>query len=132
MPIIRIILTWLLFIPIPIINGFLRDKWYKILVGEFGANIIGFFVLSICFLIYVYAFFGRRLLDFSSAQLLLTGGIWLALTLIFEFSIGLAGGRSWSYMLADYNILKGRLWPLVLIIIFFSPLIIRKLLNFIK
>ena len=57
------------------------------------------------------------------------GLFWLIATLIFEFSMGFFGGRSIEYMLADYNILKGRLWPLCLATITFSPFIVKMILK---
>jgi hypothetical protein len=57
------------------------------------------------------------------------GSAWLALTLAFEFGLGLATGRSWSYMLADYNAFKGRVWPLLLLVVFFSPYLIKLLVQ---
>lgn len=113
----------------PIINGALRESWYKAKAGELGANVIGFFILSVFFLLYTYLFFKNDLGGFSAGKLFLTGGIWLGLTLVFEFGLGLLGGRSWGYMLADYNLFKGRLWPLVLAVIFFAPFIVKKMLG---
>lgn len=126
---LKIFLMWVAFIPVPIINGTLRESWYKAKVGEFGANVIGFLVLSIFFLIYTYLFFKNDLGSLGTSRLFLMGGIWLGLTLVFEFGMGFMGGRSWNYMLADYNLFKGRLWPLVLIIIFFAPLIIKQIIK---
>ncbi len=126
---LKIFLMWVAFIPVPIINGSLREGCYKSKVGEFGANVIGFFVLSVFFLLYTYLFFKNDLGGFSAGRLFLIGGIWLGLTLAFEFGMGLTAGRSWSYMFADYNIAKGRLWPLVLIVILFAPLIIKQVIK---
>jgi hypothetical protein len=50
----RIILTWLLFLPVPVINGLLREKWYKPALGELPAHIIGTAAVSLVFLLYVY------------------------------------------------------------------------------
>lgn len=127
--VIRILVTWFLFIPVPVINGLLREKWYKPIIGTTAAHQVGSLVVSLMFLLYVYVSFRGRISGFSTTQLLAMGVIWLVLTLIFEFGIGLAAGRSWSYMLADYNVLAGRVWPFVLVVIFLSPLIIRKLVG---
>jgi hypothetical protein len=43
------------------------------------------------------------------------GASWVALTVAFEFGFGHYGARqSWSTLLADYDLRRGRLWPLVL------------------
>ena len=62
---------WLCFIPIPFINGILREAWYKKKIGEFWSNVVGVKFLSLSFLIYVYLFFGkytREFQDFSSIR----------------------------------------------------------------
>lgn len=52
----------------------------------------------------------------------LVGGIWLGLTLVFEFLGGhFVFGRSWSELLADYDLTRGRIWPLVLIVTTLAP-----------
>lgn len=124
----RILITWLLFLPIPIINGLLRESWYKEIVGPLAAGQIGCVILSVIFLIYAFISLKNETLNLKTKQLYLIGLIWLLLTLVFEFGLGLAGGRSWSYMLADYKFWEGKIWPLVLLTVFFSPSL-TKVLN---
>lgn len=125
----KIILVWFAFIPVPIINGVLREGWYKAKVGDLWSNIIGCITLSVIFLLYVFLFFHNQIQSISTSQLFLMGFIWLIMTLVFEFGIGLINHRSLSYMLADYNIFKGRLWPLVLLTIFLSPHLIKLIVK---
>jgi hypothetical protein len=48
--------------------------------------------------------------------------LWLGLTLAFEFLVGhYAFGTSWNELLADYDILNGRLWLLVLVAALTAP-----------
>lgn len=50
------------------------------------------------------------------------GGLWLALTLAFEFLAGhYLFGSSWQKLLADYHVLQGRIWVLVPILTLISP-----------
>ena len=59
----------------------------------------------------------------TKIDLLLIGALWLTLTVVFEFGFGhYVIGHPWKYLLADYNIFKGRLWSLVLLVTFVSPL----------
>jgi len=125
---LKIILMWLCFTPVPFLNGTLREKWYKKKIGELKSNIAGAIILSSFFLLYTYLFFKNEIIYFSTGKLLLMGFIWLIMTLIFEFGMGIVSGRSLRYMLADYNIFKGRLWPLFLLVVLFSPLLIRFLM----
>jgi hypothetical protein len=124
---IRVIITWLLFLPIPIINGLLREFWYKEYLGALLAGQIGCIILSLIFLFYAKLSLKPHIDKINKKQLIIIGSFWLLLTLIFEFGLGLAAGRSWSYLLADYKVWEGRIWPLVLLTVFFSPLIIRKI-----
>lgn len=123
--VIRVLLTWLLFLPVPVINGILREKWYKAIVGETAAHQIGTLVVSSMFLLYAFVSLKSKVNELSTLQLFYISLAWLIMTVIFEFGIGLAGGRSWDYMLQDYNILKGRIWVLVLAAVFFSPFIVK-------
>jgi hypothetical protein len=50
------------------------------------------------------------------------GLLWTALTLAFEFLFGhFVAGASWTDLLADYDVRRGRLWPLVLLATALTP-----------
>jgi apolipoprotein N-acyltransferase len=50
------------------------------------------------------------------------------MTVIFEFGFGhYVAGHSWSHLLADYNLLAGRVWFLFLIWIALLPYVIWRL-----
>ena len=55
-------------------------------------------------------------------------GLLLAgITVAFEFLFGrYVDGKSWEYLLADYNIFKGKLWILVIITSLTAPYLIKK------
>jgi hypothetical protein len=56
------------------------------------------------------------------------GIFWTVLTLAFETLFGhYVLGVSWELLLAEYNIFQGRLWPLVLLVTWFGPLLAAKL-----
>ena len=50
-----------------------------------------------------------------------------SLTVAFEFGLGYSRGLSWNEMLADYNILAGRLWLLVPVTLLASPALAFRL-----
>ncbi len=57
------------------------------------------------------------------------GLIWLLLTIFFEFIAGhYIFGNPWDRIVGDYNILKGRIWSLVLLTTFLAPYITNKFL----
>lgn len=56
------------------------------------------------------------------------GLAWVGLTICFEFGFGrLVMDRSWGELLADYDLTRGRTWPLVLAWLGVGPLAIRRL-----
>jgi hypothetical protein len=80
-------------------------------------------------LIITYLVFRFSKLRLTTQETFIIGTIWLILTICFEFLAGhYAFGNSWEKLIADYNILKGRIWSMVLITIFFSPYVTNKLL----
>lgn len=53
------------------------------------------------------------------------GGLWLALTLAFEFLAGhYVFGNSWQKLLADYDVFKGRIWVFVPIVTLIAPRVV--------
>jgi hypothetical protein len=64
----------------------------------------------------------------SGADALKVGGLWLLLTLAFEFLVGHYGFRKpWPVLLEDYHIERGRIWIIVLLTVLFAPLWTAKL-----
>ena len=69
-----------------------------------------------------FALLQRRWPLTSTREALSVGGAWLALTIAFEFLFGrLVAKQSWSDLVADYNLARGRTWPLVLAWIAIGP-----------
>ena len=127
--VIVLILTWLIFMVCAIVNGVIRNTVFKPMVGEQTAHQISTIVFMTIIFILTYIVLRYSSLKISDSETLLIGGIWLVLTIAFEFLAGhYAFGNSWEHLLADYNILKGRIWSLVLVTIFLSPYLSNKLL----
>lgn len=125
---LRVFLTWILFLPIPIMNGVLREQWYKRKMGELRAGQFGCILLSLIFILYAYVSLRPYVLSSSLLTRTSIGVLWLVLTLIFEFSIGASSGRSWAFMFEEYKFWEGKLWSLVLLIVLLSPFIVRALI----
>ena len=54
----------------------------------------------------------------------LIGITWVLLTVAFEFLGGhFLFGRPWKLLLADYNILAGRIWVMVLVVSLVTPVV---------
>jgi hypothetical protein len=59
----------------------------------------------------------------STGDALLIGVVWLLLTLAFEFLVGhYVFHKAWTELTEDYNVARGRIWPLVLVVVLFAPL----------
>jgi hypothetical protein len=124
----RSLLIWLVIIVAEIVHGILRGLLLVGLVGQFHANQIGVFSGSAIILVIACAslgWIGGR----QTADLLLTGLIWLLLTVAFEVLFGrFVIGLTWEQILSDYNLMQGGLMPIGLLALFFSPLIAAKIL----
>lgn len=121
---------WLTILPIAFINGTLRVFVINRLVGERAAHIASTLFLSVAAFFVILFFVKRTPGVFATGDLLLAGAVLVFLTVVFEFALGGFSGKTWEEMLADYHVLKGRIWPLVLFVEFLGPLIARKICGF--
>jgi hypothetical protein len=126
-PLAKTLLTWLVLLVAEFLHGTLRVIFLVPRVGDLRSRQIGVFTGSLLILVVVYSFipwFGRL----STRTLLAIGFVWLILTVLFEFAMGIFLFHfPLSRMLEDYNILKGGLFPLALVFLFFSPLLAARL-----
>jgi len=79
--------------------------------------------VTLCLAILLLSWFTIQwIAPLSSRHAWTIGGLWVGLTLAFEFLGGhYVFGNPWSESLADYNILRGRIWLLVLVITATAP-----------
>ena len=109
------------------VHGVLRTALLAPLVGDFPARQIGVFIGSLLILTIAYLSI-RWIRAYTNAQLIAVGLMWLALTVLFEFDLGLfVLGLSWERMASDYDLRRGGLLPLGLVVLMLSPLIAAKL-----
>lgn len=95
--------------------------------GEQTAHQIGTILFLIVQFIIIY-FFIKKMKVKETKTLLGVGLFWVVITIIFEFVFGhYVMGNSWQKLFADYNLLDGRLWVLVLINNLSAPLISGKI-----
>ena len=55
------------------------------------------------------------------------GAIWVVLSLVFEFSLGLSLGMTWPRMVEDYDLARGRLMLFGLAAMFAMPWLVNRL-----
>ena len=119
----RALAVWLILIVAESIHGTLREFFLKPYIGDFRARQIAFFS-GMALILTIALLFIRWLKTDSHQQLLKVGLLWMALTLVFEFSLGLFVLRySWERMFSDYNLLKGGLMGFGLLFLVFAPLL---------
>jgi hypothetical protein len=122
------LVAWLLLLVVMFTNGIVRVMVLQPRLGEEPARrvatLIGvFLVLAISWL------YARRVAPARAGELLAVGALWLALTLAFEFGFGRLSGQSWEVLLADYDVARGRLWPLVLVATLFGPWLMGRMIH---
>ena len=108
-------------VAIALANGAVREAGLRRRFGEPRARQISTVLLLVFFALYMAAIF--RVWPLASArQAVAVGMLWLALTLAFETTLArLVSRLSWSEMLAEYNLLAGRLWLLVPLWVALAP-----------
>ncbi len=120
-------LAWIPMVFIAIANGIARDRGYQRHIGELRAHQISTLTGALAFTVYTWALSLRWPLA-SSEQALLVGIVWLGLTIAFEILFGHFVVKStWRRLASDYNLLKGRVWPLLLLWLLVLPYVVRRL-----
>lgn len=122
----RAFLVWLLMMVAETIHGVLRKMFLAPLVGDFRARQIGVFIGSLLILGIATALIAW-IRPTSIQALTGIGAMWLALTLAFEFGLGLALGRPWEAMLADYDLTQGGLLSIGMVVLALSPWIAAEI-----
>ncbi|MCW4034017.1 MAG: hypothetical protein NWF03_01490 [Candidatus Bathyarchaeota archaeon] len=111
-----------------IINGTVRNKVYKPVVGDLTAHRISTVIFVTLIFVVTYLILqvsGVVLTDFSAITM---GAIWVTVTILFEFVAGhYVFKNPWEKLLADYNIFKGRVWLAVLVASFLAPYLMNLL-----
>jgi apolipoprotein N-acyltransferase len=119
--------VWLVIIVAESLHGTARELWLKPLVGDFRARQIAFFS-GMALILLVALLLVRWLHTERHRQLLHVGLLWAALTLVFEFSLGVfVLGYSWQRMGEDYNLARGGWMGLGLLWLLFAPLLAARL-----
>lgn len=122
---LRALAVWLLIIVAESVQGSLRrllmDPDFEFVIRQ-GSVITGALV------IFAITWFSLRWMRIRTAGgALAVGGLWIALTVAFEFALGRALGLSWPRILEDYDVLRGGLMPIGLAFMALSPWIVWRL-----
>ena len=114
-------LAWLLLFVVMFVNGALRVLVLQPRLGEDHARQAAS-LSGVALVLLVSWLFVQLSPEARLAQLWWVGVAWLVATVAFEFLFGrFVSGLSWQALLADYNVLRGRFWSLILISVCLGP-----------
>jgi hypothetical protein len=117
----RAIAAWLVLLVLMFANGAARVVVLQPRLGEDGARQVASLTGLGVVLLLSWAFV-RSSRRATPSELRRVGAAWLALTIAFELLFGrFVSGMSWSALLADYDVRRGRLWPLILVGVLLGP-----------
>lgn len=124
----RAALTWILLIPVAILNGVIRRVVFEPIAGDLGAHQISIVTGSAAFVTLTYVMLHNDVEREDDGRLVRIGFAWVVATVVFEFGFGhYVAGDPWSRLLRDYDFTEGRVWPLVLLTLMVSPLLVKRL-----
>jgi hypothetical protein len=119
----RVIVAWLTLAVAMIVNGTFRELFLRQAVGPSQADAMSAALGAIIILLVTRPFF-RSLANRSLVEIMRVSLLLVALTVSFEALFGrYVDGKSWSELLADYAIWRGRLWPVLLALIAATPFV---------
>jgi hypothetical protein len=117
----RALIVWLGILVLAFANGAARELWIIPRAGELPGHVVS--TVALCLAILVTSWFSIDWIrPLTGKDAWAVGAGWLTLTLAFEFLAGhYLFGNPWSRVLADYNVLRGRIWILVLATTVLAP-----------
>jgi hypothetical protein len=118
---LRYFLAWFPMLILAIANGAVRQAIYARRMPELRAHQLSTAIAAVIFGAYIW-FVIRNWPPVSMQQALQVGLLWLALTIAFEFFMGLVlARRPLNEVLRDYDMTRGRVWVLLLLWITLAP-----------
>ena len=123
---LRSLAVWLLIIAVETLHGILRAVLLVPRLGDLRSRQLGVVTASALVLVIAYLMGGWLGARTSRSQLLVGAG-WAGLTLAFELLLGRALGLSWERLLADYDLRRGGLMPLGLVVMGAAPWLAARL-----
>jgi hypothetical protein len=113
--VMRAFAIWLVVVLVAVLNGGIRQTLISPNTGVMAAQAISTAMLCVAILAVCWLAIGW-MRPTTSREAWRMGGLWVTLTIAFEFLAGhYLFGTGWHELFADYNVLRGRLWVIVLI-----------------
>ncbi|MEW4568358.1 hypothetical protein AB1L88_10865 [Tautonia sp. JC769] len=122
--------VWLVFAVVAFAVVAVREVLLVPRIGEPAAHGNGTLIAVGLMALVIVAFVRRVARSCSTLELVLIGVLWTAMTVAFEFGFfHLIMGEPLEELLADYNVLRGRLWVLVLATVLLGPVVVGLILR---
>ncbi|MBQ8326847.1 MAG: hypothetical protein IJX86_07210 [Lachnospiraceae bacterium] len=118
--------VWVCIIPIAILNGGLREN-VLVKLGQIAQPLSGI-ILSICIFAVALCLI-PKIQNCKTRDYWFFGIIWFVLTNLFDLTMILKSGGSFSDLLKAYNFLSGNTWILVVLTALIAPGIVAKIRN---
>jgi hypothetical protein len=126
---LRYLYAWFVLLLVAVVNGGLRDFTYGKHVSELLAHQISC-VIGILLFAVVISQFVLRWPPASAREAWFIGAFWMALTVAFEFLFfHYVGGHTWEELWANYDMSRGRLWPLILLWVLVAPYLFYRIFH---
>jgi hypothetical protein len=118
----RALVIWLAILLLASLNGAVREAWLIPAMGQTAGRALSTLVLSALVLLVTWLAIGW-IRPATLQDALIIGMLWMVLTLAFEFLVGhYVFHQPWTELTEDYQVTRGRIWPLVLMLVLFAPL----------
>ena len=119
---------WLMLAGIATAAGILREMWLTPRIGELAAHQAGTVLVTTTFLAAIAGFVRRMRVQADEALVIGVG--WLLGAVAFEFGFGhYVDGLSWSRLVADYDVTRGRLLLLLWLALGAGPFVLAHILR---
>lgn len=123
----RALLVWLVILVLASINGAVREALLIPPLGPVAGRALSTILLSGIVLLLAWLTIGW-MGPTRAGEALQIGVFWLALTLAFELLAGHYLFRQpWPTLLEDYDLKRGRIWILALLVVLVAPLVAAHL-----
>lgn len=124
-------MIWFVIVILAIVNAIFRETVLVSLLGQNIALPLSGILLSL--IVFIVTYLSSPLFGKNNILIYFLMGLqWVVMTLLFEFLFGYyVIGKSWSSLLQVFNIMKGDLMILVLLVSLFSPILVAKIKNYI-
>jgi hypothetical protein len=124
--VLRGVVVWVCIILVEMLHGIARTLFLSPLVGDFRARQVAVFTGSVLILAVATSFI-RWIRPARVSEAVTVGVVWLGLTITFEVAFGrYVLHAPWSRIASDYNLLRGGLLPIGLVVLMGAPLMAAK------